>query len=366
MIESSVYTTPHDYHAAMSLPRSHVRSSPIAIIQSGTKKEDEFDHSDSDESIIDVELDALKLRQKQQQYGSKPAEKSISHKPEKELRAPFLGSLSKSENNLMSLPPIALSEPYLEDPPSEITSYGSLRDSHQKGRFIDGPMSYREPGSGRIMQYDRRQKYQSVPPTQSIGERLQQSRKLKEIRAQKQEEEGEISTNNNVSSSLSAIMKDATQQEPKVNKEKTAGFIDPSQLNMETFQPTFGFYDSDQDDPQMLSTSLTAFEILQTKKLEPPTQLGPGSHDAVYQAGFMPLARTYSDPLPQHQQAPVVLATRSPLIPPSRAAGAPPTMSQFSPSPSPMAVNGRAEQGRGDVPMALMDPDMDGAFDMDM
>jgi len=362
----------HDYHGAMSLSRSHVRSSPIAIIQSNATKEDEFDHSDSDESIIDVELDALKIRQKQeQQYASKPAQSSIPQKPEKELKAPYLGSMSKSENNLLSLPPIALSEPYLEDPPSEIMNYGSLRDSHQKGRFVDGPMSYREPGSGRIMQYDRLQKYQSVPPAQSIGERLQESRKLKEIRQQKQEQQqhknGENSTNYNVvSSSLSEMMNDASQQISKINNQMTAGFVDQSQLNMDTLVPTFGFYDTDQDDPQMLSTSLTAFEILQTK-LEPPTQLGASlSHEMVYQAGFKPLERAMSDPLPQHQQPNAgVFATLSPL-PPSHAAPAPQSMNHFSLGPSPMAVNGRADQT--DIPMSFGDnnADIDGAFDMDM
>lgn len=377
MIESSLYPSSHDYGQAMSLSRSHVRSSPIAIIQPKSSKDDEFDHSDSDESIIDVELDALKIRQKQeQQYGSaKPAESSISLKQEKELKAPYLGSLSKSESNLLSLPPMALSESYMDDPPSEIMSYGSLRDSQQKGRFIDGPMSYREPASGRIMQYDRRQKYQSVPPTQSIGERLQQSRKLKEIRHENNNQEEQIlnkvensSNNKNATSSLSAMMNDASQQIPKVNAQKTAGFLDPSQVNMESFMPTFGFYDTEPDD-HMLSTSLTAFEILQTK-MEPPARLDSGNltNNAVYQAGFTPLERSNSDPLPQPHHPPK--SVFSPLLP-SQVTQAPPTMSHFSLGPSPMTVHGRADQGGADVSMSFNNahddsPDMDVAFDMDM
>lgn len=365
MIESAVYpSTTHDY-SPMSMARSNIRSSPIAIVQSKATKEDEFDHSDSDESIIDVELDALKIRQKQQTpYDSKPPKGSISLKDEKQLKAPYLGSLSKSDENLLSLPPIALSDPYLEDPPSEVVSYGSLRDSQQKGLFIDGPMSYREPSSGRIMQYDRLKKYQSVPPTRSIGERMQQALKLKELK-QKQEEQkqnGENSSSSNVSSSLSAIMKDASTQMPK-----TTSFVDQSQANTDTFMPTFGFYDTEhQNDPHMLSTSLTAFEILQTK-LEPPSRLVISlNNDVLYEGGFKPLARSMSDPLPKHYR-PDGSAVFSPMLPPQAAAQATPSMSHFSLGPSPMAVHGRGGQVDTRVSFNHDDsPDMDAAFAMDL
>lgn len=39
---------------------------------------------------------------------------------------------------------------------SNAMSYGSLRESHLGGRFLDGPSSYRDSRSGEIRRYDER------------------------------------------------------------------------------------------------------------------------------------------------------------------------------------------------------------------
>ena len=174
------------------------RSSPIAIVRPpGEEWNKEIEDSDIDDddgdNVIDVEGDARKLRRK---YGTKIVqtyhqELSIlksseirNHYKASVLNAPYLGSLSKSANQVLSLPPMSLAgdESFLGEPPESTVSYGSLRDSHERGRFLDGPSSYREPTSGKIRQLDHRLRYHGRRPELNIGERLQQSRRLKELR----------------------------------------------------------------------------------------------------------------------------------------------------------------------------------------
>eukprot|EP00429_Kryptoperidinium_foliaceum_P001859 CAMPEP_0176017202 /NCGR_PEP_ID=MMETSP0120_2-20121206/8243_1 /TAXON_ID=160619 /ORGANISM="Kryptoperidinium foliaceum, Strain CCMP 1326" /LENGTH=263 /DNA_ID=CAMNT_0017350219 /DNA_START=29 /DNA_END=817 /DNA_ORIENTATION=+ len=188
------------------------RSSPIAIARSSDERSIEaggIDSDDDDEdSVIDVvERDAIRLRRK---YGEKAVATAASYHPgmteatsssilsKTLLKAPYLGSLSRSENFLSSLPPMSLSTDdrynYDDEPPVEIRSYGSLRESHQRGKFLDGPSSYREPRSGQIRRLDYRTRQgaglsQSHQPTVSIGERIQQAQKLKAAQNQKRKKD---------------------------------------------------------------------------------------------------------------------------------------------------------------------------------
>jgi len=324
-----------------SLPRS----SPIAIIRAPGDRKKEADESDIDDhdSDIDVEGDAIKLQRK---YGNKIIqsyiqESTISQSSNIRMRdkssvlnAPYLGSLSKSSNQVLSLPPISLAgdSTYLGEPPESIVSYGSLRDSHERGRFLDGPSSYREPMSGKIRQLDHRLRYHGRQPELNIGERLQQSRKLKELRLKEENKNkkkgsnSEVNTKNSydrekkerkeAKSSLSAMMKDASRI-VITGVVDVDGFQDGSSfLSTEHMLPIQRETVTSTNSPEnrssinssprnMLSTSLTAFELLKSSNTD--TLLGSNitnpSHSVtrVKSSGFQPLARSMSDPSPRLQ-----------------------------------------------------------------
>ena len=328
------------------------RSSPIAIVQSpdgttnnrrrrhhnrrnhidGDSDSDHHDHhhagdtsddDDDDDSSVDyVEKDAIKLQKK---YGGKIVQTyqatstilsnttatTATTNASSALNAPYLGSLSRSQNQVLSLPPMSLAsndnnnhteDNVLGEPPEAIGSYGSLRDSHQRGRFLDGPSSYREPTSGRIRQLDHRLRYhgsRQQPAELSIGERMQQaSKKLKEKRRKMEQQEqkqdggeGEGEMTDKTRSSLSAMMNEVVSNESSTPKQTGRGqgstglgeeFMIPVKMHDDaaprtttttatTSQTTLFDNDMDNDDDRMvdsphfmLSTSLTAFEIMKT------------------------------------------------------------------------------------------------------
>lgn len=199
-----------------------------------------------------------------------------------------------------------------DEPPDTVVSYGSLRDSHQRGRFMDGPSSYREPSSGKIRHLDHRLRYHGKQAKElNIGERLQQSRKLKELRQMEESKklrEGSRKKNDGSDSndatdggeeqerkpsSLSAMMEDASKTKGvnasglrAVENARREGYS-PSSVGPErlapiqkdncdtawtTTQSTHEHVTSmDLMDPSsrnMLSASLTAFELLKTTNTE--------------------------------------------------------------------------------------------------
>jgi hypothetical protein len=382
MIENSFYQQNHDYHpygsswhpqSQLMQQHSQNRSSPIAIIR-GLDVQDQTADSDSDESIIDVELDAIKLSK---QYGRAEYYQE-DQEDKKALKAPYLGSSTKSENLILSLPTITLSDgndDYQSTPP-EIVSYGSLRDSHQKGRFLDGPSSYREPRSGRIMRLDDRLRYQAAPTSsQSISERIEQARKLNEIKKQQQKDSRENGNGAGNTSSLSEMMNDAPQQ--KENQSSTLDY-----LGMETHIPKFDEHE-EEEPPSMMSTSLTAFEILQTSTLV-GDERKLGTSVGRYQNSLLvaeiadgqlkPLERSMSDPFP-HPHGASFQTFPNPHDGSFHSLRFVHPMQQQQPQPqaavpAAMNVNG---VGANYAPAMMYDgtsqqhnPDMDGAFDMDV
>jgi len=197
------------------------------------------------------------------------------------------------------------------EPPESIVSYGSLRDSHERGRFLDGPSSYREP-TGKIRQLDHRLRYHGRQPEKNISECMQQSRKLKELRRKeenkkKDNKKKEGSKNNNegnndgtdnkgekderkvATSSLSAMMNEASQTQslhiPIAGENGRSDSIPPEfypSLGLEIMMPVEkgdipsiqNGHDerhqiSNNPSPRMmLSTSLTAFELLKTSNMD--------------------------------------------------------------------------------------------------
>jgi hypothetical protein len=412
------------------------RSNPIAIKRQpdGTKATDHVDSGDdseddetNDSDVDNVERDAIKLNKKYggpivqtyQAPSNTAAAASYRQKTaaSSALNAPYLGSLSRSANQVLSLPPMSLAGDTLlgpnEEPPESITGYGSLRDSHQRGRFLDGPSSYREPTSGKIRQLDHRVRYHGTGSSElSIGERMQQARKLKESlqKESKGRADEKQTTKATTQSSLSAIMNDVSKQ--SVSSGDEAGTDTLSSLGEEILMPvkmegdtmtSLGDYDRQlerdtMDTPSMLSTSMTAFEMLKMSNVSSnfsamslnqpsssryasglgvneassaacaPTVIPTDQHDDARR--FQPLARSMSDPTPRLQQMSLREATVvgpvyqthqfSPGMPPQQA-------------PSPQQPFGAVPPygyatGAPIVPTSPdHDPDTDGAFgDLEM
>lgn len=283
--------------------------------------------------VIDVEGDARKLRKK---YGNQSSKVAVVQTYQQEssylrqglardnyqslLRAPYFGSLnSRSGKQILSLPPMSLAAGLagsngetrgsLEEPPESLsassttatrTAYGSLRDSQERGYFLDGPSSYREPTSGRIRQLDHRVRYhgRTTPSQISISERMEQARRLKELRQKEleraaaasgsSESAGSPSGSGSLSkqqqhvsgtttpSSLSAMMDEVSKNEeiPALPSATTVGTTQAEWLDDdhqgpkgELVEGPGNMYDNDDLPHMMLSTSLTAFEVLKSTNI---------------------------------------------------------------------------------------------------
>jgi hypothetical protein len=419
--QAYAYSPQHWHQQELSQMQSQPpRSSPIAIKRAPIVGEHPTpEHSDDEEetSVVDVQRDAIKLREK---YGDKVVASTYTQSSSSSsllvgggvsgsvcdsllsnrmLKAPYLGSLSRSANFLVNMPPINLSE-FQDDeddgiePPPEICSYGSLRESHQRGIFLDGPSSYREPRSGSIKRLDHRVRYQkSGTPAVSIGERMQKALKLKEVRKKEKTkgEEKEAAT-----SSLSAMMSEVSQKPGNANGSTVAsnststpsatlhppatglGFL----LEPVTFAEAETQAKDRYDPPNMMSSSLTAFEVLMSSNqvtksanecsrsyaARPPTSLLPPSAQSEFREWkFQPLARSMSDPTPHllHGRS---LSTSLGLDPSAAAFALNPTTTQQQQKPLRSTVNGWAVPSSGiyQFPTPDHNPDTDAAFDMDM
>lgn len=278
--------------------------------------DDSYTDQDNRNRIIDVERDAAKLRRKYGNNVVQTFQEQSHHLQESRsrdksiLNAPYLGSLSRSANQVLSLPPMSLaggtllsSTAAMEEPPESLTSYGSLRDSHERGQFLDGPSSYREPTSGRIRQLDHRVRYHGrTPPEISIGERMQQTRRLREMRQKELAAKGNsggggtgsgidvggsdetvdgkpeaLTTQRpgTATSSLSAMLDEASKKmsQMTMDTDETGAQVLPIQS---TSIPSLGRTERQRGDGNgnergmsnpshmMLSTSLTAFEVLKS------------------------------------------------------------------------------------------------------
>eukprot|EP00521_Asterionellopsis_glacialis_P008896 CAMPEP_0195285608 /NCGR_PEP_ID=MMETSP0707-20130614/3379_1 /TAXON_ID=33640 /ORGANISM="Asterionellopsis glacialis, Strain CCMP134" /LENGTH=444 /DNA_ID=CAMNT_0040345129 /DNA_START=142 /DNA_END=1476 /DNA_ORIENTATION=+ len=189
-----------------------LRSNPIAIVRndpsfsSRPRNAHDDDTSSSEEedlSHLENDMDALHVSHQQITVGSLPSrpQRSGWSARKQQLsgssnagassynmaqsmpvpRAPFLGSQHGPNDQILagSIPPMELTEPAAPSseidhqndqeasfpgsvnrhsafPPSSVPSYGSLRDSHLQGRFLDGPASYRSSGDGRIHSLQRK------------------------------------------------------------------------------------------------------------------------------------------------------------------------------------------------------------------
>ncbi len=389
------------------------RSSPIAIMRSlGVQPAlaAGFETDDDDDSVVDVvERDAIRLRQK---YGDRVV--AVSYQPgmttepiissKSMLKAPYLGSLSKSENFLNFLPPISLSDEdkykYEEDTPAEIGSYGSLRESHQRGKFLDGPSSYREPRSGQIRRLDPRLRFpagaglsSSQQHALSIGERIQQAQKEKETQKLNVKETSDGDATG--TSTLSMMMDEASKNPDSQEEDRLSELERIVPIRGATHaSSTLGAEDAlsyDKfDPPTMMSTSLTAFEILhstsksmteyrtvqrfsQGRQKQDDSLLDTNSRvpseAKIREQRFHPLSRSLSDPTPrQLQQSPMLSPTVQHLNSPrgdSSLSGA--TLNPYWANPYGMVDQSTQQASLATAaPDQIHNPDTDAAFDMDM
>lgn len=378
------------------------RSHPIAIFRGSDhhytdSSDGEFDGDDY--SRIDLELDALNI-------ATEKDESSMlsSSLPSHLLRAPRLTALPGNQRNckpLMQypnmLPPAMASADNLLGAvklsgvvlgTEDRTSYGSLRDSNSRGRFLDGPSSYRDKNTGDIRVLEHRVRFrdeqnmaQSLPASLSIGERMMQS-------SLKRKESFQRLDKPQPTSSLSALMEASTDD------------LKPSPIQQrQDTNRTITFYDEEcttKMPNNMLSTSLTGLEVLQagfcgnlhinaspntdafgsarpnhTRKVE-FEKLDEISRDEFGKNSL--LSRSLSDPTPDHSSSPAVRAHTSPSH--SNCLGSEGTISPlhlvtFQNPRTESTCSPPVSHRLGSVPLQLSsphdsNPDVECGFDFDM
>jgi hypothetical protein len=377
-------------------PEAQARSNPIAILR--PPQADEMTaETDDEDSVVDVELDAIRLQRK---YGAKvvaatyqtrASEPMISRSM---LRAPYFGSLSRSENYL-SLPPMTLSDAY-DEPPADVGSYGSLRDSHQKGRFLDGPASYRDTRTGQLRSLNPRVRYNGVSNSNlSIRERMQQAQqKMNE----KKKKETKTETKDHKNTSTLAAMMDQASKEPETatSAETNNGLPLPPGESTAAELNQFGELEVNRFEPpaMMMSTSLTAFEyLLSANKLNKPSGAARSFQPEILEhlvreEQFQPISRSKSDPTPHlrsprlgtrtattNHQPPTMQLGTAETLPTNGWSNYAPTINEtsssamFSTVGAPIGSLDPNKQGIVMLPYGFPtqdhNPDTDGAFDMD-
>jgi len=271
---------------------SAVRSIPIAINRDGGTEESSSEEMefDTDNTTV-IERDARGIARRQQKQDESPSTAL--------LRAPMLQSLpahtsswmlddEQDIGDQMFLPPaqnLSCSLPRSRLGSAENVSYGSLRDSQYKGRFLDGPASYRDKRTGDIRKITRPRVHfdsiasSSMPTGLSIGERIMRSSKKKNPIKQG-------------TSSLTALM-------------EASGGPPSTEQTLPIRSTTF--YDDENHssgrEDYMLSTSMTGLELLRQSNASgrPPVNMAfslselprdAQGHNAL-------LSRTHSDPSPR-------------------------------------------------------------------
>ena len=353
-------SSPRDFAPHQRFHSGTIRSSPIAIRRTSMESGRSYDTSEDENEGDDVvERDAIMLGNATQSL------------PTRLLRAPFLSSVPTNEDNISyhnMLPPSCINS----ERSDTTTSYGSLRDSHVRGRFLDGPCSYRDQRTGNIRPIQHRVRFRDNTTTTatdesmlSIGERIRQSTRQQQQREQESKEP---------TSSLAAMLEG--------NDETTENDVQQQALAAASI-PFYSEHDTiSRLPPDMLSTSLTGLEVLQ-RGLRPSEQQGENVVD--FELDELPrdvsgnnalLSRSLSDPTPQLRRLSVdnqscrrspqqQAASRSPFLlspamqplPPSEAHGNPAGVYHTS-------FQQQRHQQQAEEP-SDHNPDTEGAFGMD-
>lgn len=367
------------------------RSSPIAIKRSSGYDSSGIETSDDedDESLVDVERDAVKLG-----LVSDTNDINMSRSlPSRLLRAPRLGSVPTNEDYISyrNIPSATLPPPMtLNDQsfslsgvlPEQTTSYGSLRESNMKGTFFDGPSSYRDSRTGDIRRLEQRVRFTQKDDSSetqggessclSIRDRIKKAREKKEKEA--------ADAPKKPTSSLAAMFDGNEQSDTKPSAEDAA-----ADFQNRSFMDSSPFYETALPSGA-LSTSLTGLEMLQ-RGLRLATITDHDSHsddqlsrDANTNGHHGVLSRSLSDTrgtgrrLAETQRSPAMISANqgyqlhstSTFIPPLSLGSAPasaqsgPAVSHLSTALQPTILQ---QESMGE---SRPDADIEGAFEMDL
>ena len=396
-----------------------VRSEPIAIARRTDEDGNPIPDDSDDESMAD---DAAYARQPEPQdrfsrtnASSSSAQNFTNSLPSRLLRAPVLGSLPTSQGLLSrtrgeggGIPDTTLPPPMsLDHEPAPLsleegsrpsdatkrsgfasgqyrsTAYGSLRDSHSIGKFMDGPSSYRDGRTGDIHRLQHRVRFpdQSNRPiaasysgSMSIGERMMlQTRKNKALAAanekQKQKQRGlQSDQGGDPSRPEASTLSKLLMEEQDRSETQSDNISSPTQFHRQGISLGPSAFDEedrlgDLPPSYMLSTSLTGLEILQRgisthNRSESTTSTHPTSlttttttsttiGESIFERDELPrdaqgnnalLARSLSDPNPRWRERAAAASTaprQSPLLP---------------------SLNSRAAASEGIQPLFLLPP----------
>jgi hypothetical protein len=278
------------------------------------------------------------------------------------------------------------------------SSYGSLRESNQRGTFLDGPSSYRDSRTGDIRQLRVRFQQQQQQLSNNTEHQQQHDDSIRDeglsirdrmkLARARQTTPGAVSNHSpqKPTSSLAAMFDDDDAAQRKSNTVAsslpTSHFI--SHMLAVADHTTHGlssgtFYNTDRfsDRPSgALSTSLTGLEILQrgglpTRSLATIQDDGPDELPRTTLGHNALLSRSLSEPLGGRRATPPGLIPPLHLSGGSSPAAAPPTsflsaamqQQQQQPPPFSQATNLLSSEV---AELRLTDPDVEGAFEMDM
>lgn len=287
------------------------RSNPIAIAR--TSISDQFYASDDEEEEKD----------NTRNVNPGGAAQSL---PSRLLRAPFLGSMPTATDDIRSnslnydqtvLPPPMLQSDYQEDKDSlhqpatysERINYGSLRESHMRGRFLDGPASYRDKRTGGIMQLQHKVRFQDGAPVASSmpqygSQLLSIGDRLRRVKLDASSKNADDCNANKKQGSLGDVLQ-ASPMLLSRHDSPRGGLPSPPPLDLQS--QTFSEPAYDFDAENMLSTSLTALEMLQSGAIPKEARRSNIVEDDQYSLPRNALgqnallSRALSDPMPCRQ-----------------------------------------------------------------
>ena len=236
---------------------SPLRSAPIAIRRRGSTTPNQLD-SDDDEEELCQSMDTLRLTTTNLLVGSLPTKQRGFVSKKTHTISSSMPAAPRLSSRNATVPPTKsplLPRTTLSSQPTEGISYGSLRESQLEGRFLDGPASYRDRGSGEIRRLmgpsslqasnkNERDFKGGFPASwQTPGERMQST--------------VASSTTPDKKSMLGDMMKDDSAEHRSNPTRELFGSFGSHYM-----QSTLHDRNFDDESSSMLSTSLTGLELL--------------------------------------------------------------------------------------------------------
>lgn len=314
--DSTRYSASHyDREGRLQPQRLVAHSNPIAIVRSRGDNADNVDYDSSDGEQDDDEIDDYSSAQRS--YGDAAHHHSL---PSRLLRAPLLGSVPTNDEYLSRrnmLPPVLRLSEHEDDESTDQSaadttlSYGSLRDSQMQGRLLEQASSFqrdRHIGGLRPRVPSTMASSAPVHIGLSIGERIQQQRKLQQALSGKTtgliNSIGPVGVKKESTSSLAAMMEASSLTSNHENASaaphhSVASVAYPGRFHgdFNNTPPEIGLPDGNAG---ALSTSLTGLEILRRglRGEHDPSAIPSlgASLTAIFPHGSSLLSRSFSHP----------------------------------------------------------------------